>query len=110
MLDHARHVVHQYGPFSGRKRRCRRTWWNLGRPEPRGAPSPLVDLFCPEHRKVLCCPMHPHRPTFVRAVLTASLLLTLVASPTASAQEAVEEPAGDAADSVEAPVMVDQSL
>jgi plastocyanin len=53
--------------------------------------------------------MHPHRPTFVRAVLTASLLLVLVASPTASAQEAVEEPAGDAAYSIEetaaAPVM-----
>lgn len=53
--------------------------------------------------------MHPHRPTFVRAVLTASLLLALVASATASAQEAVEEPAGDAAYSIEetaaAPVM-----
>jgi plastocyanin len=42
-------------------------------------------------------------------VLTASLLLALVASATASAQEAVEEPAGDAAYSIEetaaAPVM-----
>ena len=45
--------------------------------------------------------MHPHRPTFVRAVLTASLLLALVATATASAQEAVEEPAGDAAYSIE---------
>jgi plastocyanin len=53
--------------------------------------------------------MHPHRPTFVRAVLTAGLLLALVASQTASAQEAVEAPAGDAAYAVEqtaaAPVM-----
>jgi plastocyanin len=41
--------------------------------------------------------MHPHRPTLARTVLTASLLLALLASPSVSAQEAVEEPAGEAA-------------
>lgn len=46
--------------------------------------------------------MHPQRATFVRTLLTAGLLLALLASPTASAQEeAVEEPAGEAAVVVE---------
>jgi plastocyanin len=46
--------------------------------------------------------MHPQRATFVRTLLTAGLILALLASPTASAQEeAVEEPAGEAAVVVE---------
>jgi plastocyanin len=46
--------------------------------------------------------MHPQRATFVRTLLTAGLILALLTSPTASAQEeAVEEPAGEAAIVVE---------
>ena len=51
--------------------------------------------------------MRPHRQTLVRTVLTASLLVGLLASPTASAQEAVEEPAGEAVYSSGEPVVTD---
>ena len=54
--------------------------------------------------------MHPLRPTLVRTVLTASLLLALIGSPTASAQEAVEEPAGEAVQFSEEPVVTDASV
>src|SRR5262245_19331843 len=51
--------------------------------------------------------MRPHRQTLVRTVLTASLLVGLLASQTASAQEAVDEPAGEAVYFSEEPVVSD---
>ena len=54
--------------------------------------------------------MRPHRQTLVRTALTASLLVGLLASPTASAQEAVEEPAGEAVYFSEEPVVTDKPV